>query len=200
MPDPITLSLIGALAGAGIGAISQHQTNQKNIGLTREQMRFQERMSSTAAQRSVADYKAAGLNPALAYDRSASSPSGASTTIGDKADAASRGASTALAYRRMVTELEQQREQLKLTKALESKALGEQRLTAEQERAQQIQNRFNLIAQPYMIRRTAADALMQEFLLPGGKNTAEFERMMGTLRPGIGTARTLSEILKLWRR
>lgn len=191
--------------GLGIlGAGGQSQTNRMNRDMARDQMRFQERMSSTAAQRAVEDYRAAGLNPALAYGNTASSPGGASAVMGD---ATAAGISTAQQARALDQQLRIAREQsradyhLKMTQAhAATQAAVRDQATANLTSAQLQQTaqaiRFAEQVQPHHLRQAAAEATLRQHLIPGAANTARWESMLGTGSPGISTARAVSEILK----
>lgn len=78
--DPLSVGVTAG--GALLGAFGQSQANATNVKLAREQMRFQERMSSTAVQRHRSDLEAAGYNPMLGV---AGAGSGASTPSGSSA-------------------------------------------------------------------------------------------------------------------
>lgn len=107
---PILKALAGpaaSLAGSWFGGKSadkgQKAANESNERIAKENRVFQERMSSTAYQRSAKDLTAAGLNRVLALGSPSSSPSGAVATMksetAGKADALKTGTSSALQAR-----------------------------------------------------------------------------------------------------
>lgn len=78
MPFP-WIPIAAAAWGAGLSKIGTDQQNEANAQQALLNRNFQERMSNTQYQRGVADMRAAGLNPALAYQQGgASSPTGSS--------------------------------------------------------------------------------------------------------------------------
>lgn len=93
----------GALSAGG--ALRQQSTSRQ---IAREQMAFQERMASTQAQRSAADFEAAGFNPALAYGHQAASPSGASATAENILGAGVSSAQSARMVQKQLQLLDQQ--------------------------------------------------------------------------------------------
>jgi len=191
--------LLTGLLSTG-GDIYSAQANRAEAERNRQ---FQERMSSTAAQRSVADYTKAGLNPALAYDRSASSPGGAQATIGNPV---SSGVSSALGARAQAQMIENSRVANKIAldqsaadlgvKDLQRMDIQASALLKQTEILNKDQGRlFEAAAQPHQLRALIIQNMLSNLQLPGARNEARYQEFIGPYAKGIGTAREVTGLL-----
>lgn len=192
-------SMIGDLAGTWFAGQGQRKANERNIALAREQMQFQrdmahsaesfsERMSSTAYQRKVADLKAAGLNPALAYESGgASSPVG--VTAGGSQARVENVTSSAMAVRQIQQAMDATRQaMLNQTRTTEADV----RLKAAQAQGAQAQTRninqatdFEAINQPHRTRALELRNIIDKLGITGRENDQELEKKIQDMKlPG----------------
>lgn len=174
--DPVTVAALATGAADFLGGIF---TNRGNANEARANRKFQERMSSTAAQRAVADYRAAGLNPALAYDRPSSSPGGSQAQLENPVSKAVSSAMSA-------AQLENLRAQTEKAKADAASATADaaiKTMTAENDPTyyqEAIAKRRSTIAmQPHQVRAAELANLAAELGLPEGRAKAAYWKAIG---------------------
>lgn len=184
--DPLLGAALATGAADFLGGLWTNNANRREARANRQ---FQERMSSTAAQRAVADYTAAGLNPALAYDRPGSTPGGSQAVMENPTG---KAISSALAARAARQQLDMNQVQMEKTAAETAKTkidgansiiagdiLSQEKLLKGQEFA------FRQAIQPHQTRAAALANMREQFGLSKAEAEAMYYKAVGAFGVGV---------------
>lgn len=188
---PALISGGASLLGGMMGQSGQAATNAQQLSMFNQQMNFnsaeaqknrdfQQEMSSTAYQRSMADMRAAGLNPILAAGMGgASTPSGGAGSIGGAPALGNPGAELGKGVSsagRLAPEIVALKQQLQQTKQSES----QESLNKETERATKAQEALTQEMNTKAKQDTATSAAQMH-----GINTTAANTAADTINKGI---------------
>lgn len=140
----MVMAISSAIIPAIANVIGGQQTNQSNDAEARMSRMWQENMRASAYQTTVADLKAAGLNPMLAYSQGANQTPGTQMAVmknylGDAATSAVQGYNSyqqAENYRQAIEQSKAQTEQIRAQAALTAAQEANTRIDAAMKEAQ----------------------------------------------------------------